>query len=68
MPDIDSQDLPNCLDCAEYAADIFTFFRRLEPTVRVPPDYINQQVRGLYFVPKGFGSFFVVISVSRCIP
>ena len=47
MPDIDSQDAHNCLECTEYAADIFTFFRRLEPTVRIPPDYIVQQVRGL---------------------
>lgn len=44
MPDIDYKDRGNCLDCAEYAPDIFTFFRRLEPTVRVPADYITQQV------------------------
>ena len=45
MPDVDKGDLGNCLDCAEYASDIFTFMRRLEPSIRVPPDYMNQQVR-----------------------
>lgn len=45
MPDIDGKDLRDCLEAAEYAADIFVFFRRLEPQVRIQPDYINQQVR-----------------------
>lgn len=44
MPDIDFGDMGDCLEAAEYAADIFVFFRRLEPQVRIPPDYINQQV------------------------
>ena len=44
MPDIDSKDHGNCLECSQYAADIFTFFRRMEPHVRIQPDYINQQV------------------------
>jgi hypothetical protein len=44
-PDIDSSDLGDCHECAEYAADIYTFYRRLEPLIRVPPEYMNQQVR-----------------------
>jgi hypothetical protein len=45
MPDIDSQDLGNCLEAAEYASDIFTFFRATEPNSRVHPDYMLRQVR-----------------------
>lgn len=45
MPDIDSQDICNCLEAAEYASDIFTFFRATEPDSRVHPEYMNRQVR-----------------------
>jgi hypothetical protein len=44
MPDIDSKDLNDHLECAEYASDIFTFFRRMEPCIQIDSEYMNQQV------------------------
>lgn len=44
VPDIDSKDLHHHLDCAEYASDIFTFFRRMEPSIRINADYMLHQV------------------------
>ena len=43
MPDIDTQDMNDHLECAEYASDIFTFFRRMEPTIQVDCEYMNRQ-------------------------
>lgn len=43
MPDIDSMDMTDHLECAEYASDIFTFFRRMEPTIQVDCEYMNRQ-------------------------
>jgi hypothetical protein len=43
MPDIDSKDLNDHLECAEYASNIFEFFRRMEPTIQVDCEYMNRQ-------------------------
>ena len=44
-PDIDSADKGDPLFASEYASDIFSYYRRVEPLYRVAPDYMTRQVR-----------------------
>ena len=44
MPDIDSEDKGNELAASEYVADIFSYYRRVEPQYRVSPTYMSRQV------------------------
>ena len=43
-PDIDSRDKSNPLAAADYAGDIFAYYRRVEPLFRTAPDYMKGQV------------------------
>jgi hypothetical protein len=45
LPDIDSKDKHNPLAAAEYAHDIYSYYRRVEPRFAVPADYMKTQVR-----------------------
>jgi hypothetical protein len=45
MPDIDSQDANDPLNACDYVADIFSYWRRVEPQFRVGPEYMTRQVR-----------------------
>lgn len=53
LPDIDSQDRNNPLAAPEYANDIYSYYKRVEPKYRVSPDYmvsqtdINEKMRGI---------------------
>lgn len=44
LPDIDSQDRDNPLAAAEYAQDIYCYYRRVEPRFAVAPEYMTSQV------------------------
>lgn len=44
MPDIDSKDKHNPLAAAEYASDIFGYYRRIEKLYRPAPNYMSHQV------------------------
>lgn len=44
MPDIDSEDKGNELAASEYVADIFSYYKRVEPQYRVSPTYMSRQV------------------------
>jgi len=41
--DIDYADRENPLACTDYVNDIYSYFRRVEPTYCVPPNYMAQQ-------------------------
>lgn len=43
IPDIDSADKSNPLAAADYASDIFAYYRRVEPFFRASPDYMKSQ-------------------------
>ncbi|CAL8460573.1 g102 [Coccomyxa elongata] len=43
MPDIDSEDKGNELAASEYVADIFSYYKRVEPQYRVSPTYMSRQ-------------------------
>ncbi len=45
MPDIDSGDKKDPLAASEYVADIFGYYKRIEPQFRVSPSYMSRQVR-----------------------
>jgi hypothetical protein len=45
LPDIDSKDKHNPLAAAEYASDIFSYYKRIEPLFRPSPNYMKYQVR-----------------------
>ena len=45
MPDIDSADRKDPLAASEYVADIFGYYKRVEPQFRVSPNYMSRQVR-----------------------
>jgi cyclin B len=47
MPDIDSADRKDPLAASEYVADIFSYYKRVEPQFRVSPNYMSRQVRAL---------------------
>lgn len=47
MPDIDSEDKGNELAASEYVADIFSYYKRVEPQFRVSPTYMSRQVSAL---------------------
>ena len=53
LPDIDSRDRHNPLAAAEYAQDIYCYYRRVEPRFAVPADYmagqaeINEKMRSI---------------------
>lgn len=42
--DIDSDDTDNPLAAAQYAGDIFAYYRRVEPVFRASPEYMKAQV------------------------
>ncbi len=44
MPDIDSCDKEDPLAVADYVTDIFGYYKRMEPQLRVAPDYMTRQV------------------------
>ncbi len=44
MPDIDSEDKGNELAAVDYVADIFSYYKRVEPQFRVSPTYMSRQV------------------------
>ncbi|EIE25341.1 A/B/D/E cyclin [Coccomyxa subellipsoidea C-169] len=43
MPDIDSEDKGNELAAVDYVADIFSYYKRVEPQFRVSPTYMSRQ-------------------------
>lgn len=43
LPDIDSKDKNDPLAAADYAQDIYCYYRRVEPRFAVPYDYIQSQ-------------------------
>lgn len=45
LPDIDGKDRHNPLAAADYAQDIYCYYRRVEPRFAVPADYMRSQVR-----------------------
>lgn len=45
LPDIDSKDKNNPLAAADYAHDIYSYYRRVEPRFSVPSDYMASQVK-----------------------
>jgi hypothetical protein len=45
LPDIDSKDKDDPLAAADYAQDIYCYYRRVEPRFAVPADYMRSQVR-----------------------
>ena len=44
IPDIDKDDKSDPLAASDYVGDIITYYRRIEPIFRVPPDYMSRQV------------------------
>lgn len=46
LPDIDSADAHDPLAATDFVADIFSYYKRMEPQLRVAPDYMSRQVRG----------------------
>ena len=45
LPDIDSCDKEDPLAATDFVADIFGYYKRMEPLLRVSPDYMSCQVR-----------------------
>lgn len=54
LPDIDSVDKENPLAATEYVGDIFVYYKRIEPLVRVAPDYMTKQVHLKLFKNSSF--------------
>ena len=44
LPDIDSVHAADPLHATEFVADIFSYYKRVEPQLRVAPDYMTRQV------------------------
>jgi hypothetical protein len=44
LPDIDSADAADPLNACDFVADIFSYYRRMEPQMRIAPDYMSRQV------------------------
>lgn len=44
LPDIDSADAADPLNATDFVADIFSYYKRVEPQLRVAPDYMTRQV------------------------
>lgn len=45
LPDIDTADAADPLNACDFVADIFSYYKRVEPQMRVAPDYMTRQVR-----------------------
>lgn len=45
LPDIDSADAADPLNACDFVSDIFSYYKRVEPQLRVAPDYMSRQVR-----------------------
>jgi hypothetical protein len=43
LPDIDAADREDPLAATEYVNDIFSYYRRVEPQMKVSPDYMSRQ-------------------------
>ncbi|KAL4447373.1 hypothetical protein ABPG77_007406 [Micractinium sp. CCAP 211/92] len=43
LPDIDSADAHDPLAATDFVADIFSYYKRVEPQLRVAPDYMSRQ-------------------------
>lgn len=46
LPDIDSADAADPLNACDFVSDIFGYYKRVEPQLRVAPDYMTRQVGG----------------------
>lgn len=46
LPDIDSGDAHDPLAATDWVQDIFAYYKRMEPQIRVSPDYMQRQVGG----------------------
>ncbi len=46
LPDIDTADAADPLNATDFVADIFSYYKRVEPQLRVAPDYMTRQVGG----------------------
>lgn len=44
LPDIDTTDAADPLNATDFVADIFSYYKRVEPQLRVAPDYMTRQV------------------------
>lgn len=44
LPDIDSADAHDPLAATDFVTDIFSYYKRVEPQLRVAPDYMSRQV------------------------
>lgn len=44
LPDIDAADAADPLNACDFVADIFSYYRRMEPQLRIAPDYMSRQV------------------------
>lgn len=44
VPDIDSVDAHDPLAATDFVTDIFSYYKRVEPQLRVAPDYMSRQV------------------------
>jgi hypothetical protein len=44
LPDIDSFDAEDPLAATDFVSDIFSYYKRVEPQLRVAPDYMSRQV------------------------
>lgn len=56
LPNIDREDMDDANKCAEYALDIFNYFKSVESSNRVHADYMSHQVctpsaAGAYVLP-----------------
>ena len=45
LPDIDSVDAADPLAATDFVTDIFSYYKRVEPQLRIAPDYMSRQVR-----------------------
>ncbi|KAI7842522.1 hypothetical protein COHA_003876 [Chlorella ohadii] len=43
LPDIDTADAADPLNATDFVADIFSYYKRVEPQLRVAPDYMTRQ-------------------------
>lgn len=53
LPDIDSCDKEDPLAATDFVADIFSYYKRMEPLLRVSPDYMAHQVWGKRLEGRG---------------
>ena len=72
LPDIDSVDAEDPLAATDFVSDIFSYYKRVEPQLRVAPDYMSRQAgaaacaAGVGCTPGGSRPAVRLLAPLRC--